>query len=74
MPLSMQVTSTPSITSAAFPVGSRAPQVDPAASGKFWSTGAAVPGTPSIRASPSYVTAPPGVSMVTPATWSLLTM
>ena len=53
IPLSMHVISTPSITSTALPVGSRAPQVEPAACGKFWSTGAAVPGTPSIRAFPS---------------------
>ena len=53
IPLSMQVTSTPSIASTGFPVGSNVPQVEPAASGKFCSTGAAVPGTPSIRALPS---------------------
>ena len=53
MPLSMHVASMPAITSTTFPVGSKAPQVDPAACGKFWSTGAAAPGTPSIRALPS---------------------
>ena len=51
--MARHVTSTPAITSVAFPVGSSAPQVEPAACGKFWSTGAAAPGTPSIRALPS---------------------
>jgi hypothetical protein len=53
MPLSMQVTSTPSITSTTFPVGSRAPQVEPATSAKVIGIGAAEPGTPSIRQSPA---------------------
>ena len=53
IPLSIRVQSTPSITSTAFPVGSRAPVIEPA---MFWNisgTGAAVPGTPSIAASPA---------------------
>ena len=54
MPLSMQVTGTPSMTSIAFPVGSSAPHVDPAVSEKLRGIGAAVPGTPSMRAVPSY--------------------
>ena len=53
MPLSMSVTSIPSMTSEAFPVGSSAPQVEPAVSVKVSGIGAAVPGTPSMRAVPS---------------------
>jgi hypothetical protein len=53
MPLSMQVTSTPSMTSTTFPVGSRAPQELPAVSLKVTGMAAAVPGTPSMRASPA---------------------
>ena len=53
MPLSMHVTRTPFTTSTARPVGSSAPQVEPAVSAKLSGIGAAVPGTPSIAASPS---------------------
>ncbi len=53
MPLSMQVTSMPSIVSRTLPVGSMLAQTDPAVSRKAISTGAALPGTPSIRAVPS---------------------
>ena len=41
------------------PVGSSAPQLEPATSRNSSGIGAAVPGTPSMRASPSYSTAPP---------------
>ena len=60
----MQVTSTPSIRSRTFPVGSRPLQTDPAVSRKLIVIGAALPGTPSIRASPAYSTRPPGVATV----------
>ncbi len=53
MPLSISVTATPSISSTARPVGSSAPHMEPAASVKESAIGAAVPGTPSMRASPS---------------------
>ena len=53
MPLSISVTATPSISSTARPVGSSAPHMEPAASEKVSAIGAAVPGTPSMRASPS---------------------
>ena len=61
MPLSMHVTSTPSKRSMRFPVGSSEPQTEPAVSRKLMLIGAAVPGTPSMRASPAYSTRPPGV-------------
>ena len=48
-----QGAATPSISSTALPVGSSAPQLEPAVSRNSSGTGAAVPGTPSIRASPS---------------------
>ena len=57
----MQVTSIPPILSIGLPVGRNAPVVEPATSMKLSSTGAAVPGTPSMDVSPSYVTVPPGV-------------
>ena len=54
MPLSMSVHSTPSTVSRALPVGNSAPPVlEPAMSRKSITIGAAVPGTPSMRASPS---------------------
>jgi hypothetical protein len=46
------ITSTPATRSTARPVGSSAPQTEPAASRKSIAIGAAVPGTPSIRAVP----------------------
>ena len=52
MPLSISVTSTPATRSTTLPVGSSAPQTEPAASRKSMAIGAAVPGTPSMRASP----------------------
>ncbi len=53
MPLSMQVTGTSSMTSRVRPVGSSAPQLEPAMSENCSSTGAAVPGTPLMRVSPA---------------------
>ena len=53
---SMQVTSMPSITSRTLPVGSILPEIEPTTSMKFRMIGAAVPGTPSMRASPAYCT------------------
>jgi len=53
MPLSMQVTATPSIWSRTAPVGSKPGATEPAVSRKLILIGADVPGTPSIRASPS---------------------
>ncbi len=53
MPLSISVASMPSITSTARPVGSSAPQLEPAVSRNSIGIGAAVPGTPSMRASPA---------------------
>jgi hypothetical protein len=53
MPLSIIVTATPSIWSAAWPVGRSAPQLEPAVSRNSIGMGAALPGTPSIRAVPS---------------------
>ena len=61
MPLSMQVTSTPSKTSTKCPVGSRDPHTEPAVSRKLMFTAEAVPGTPSMRAVPEYSILPPGV-------------
>ncbi len=74
IPLSMQVTSTPSIVSTVFPVGSNAPQAEPATSRKSQTIGAALPGTPSISVSPAYLTAPSGVSTVNSQRLPLLTM
>ena len=74
MPLSMQVTSMPSTTSLAAPVGSSAPQLEPATSGNWSAMAAAVPGTPSIRVSPSYSTRPPGVGTWATAMPPVLTM
>ena len=53
MPLSMQVTFVPSMTSVTLPVGSSAPHEDPATSANSMGMGAWVPGTPSMRAVPS---------------------
>ena len=58
---SMQLASTPSITSVKRPVGSRLPVIAPIASRNVSLTGAAGSGTPSMRVSPSYCTRPPGV-------------
>ncbi|MFT6775862.1 MAG: hypothetical protein ACJA1L_003585 [Paracoccaceae bacterium] len=60
----MQVTSMRSITSCRLPVGGSAPQDDPTASMKFSAAAAAVPGTPSMAASPLQRTPPPRVSML----------
>ena len=64
MPLSTQVTSTPSTVSRTCPVGSSAPVAEPSVSANASTTGAAVPGTPAIAASPRYSTRPPGVGKV----------
>ena len=61
IPLSIQVTVTPCTSSTAEPVGNNAPQLEPATSRNSNGIAAAVPGTPSMRASPSYSTAPFGV-------------
>src|SRR6266700_3004981 len=53
MPLSTQVTSTPSTTSRTRPVGSRLPVAEPAVPAKRRSTGAAEPGTPAISVPPA---------------------
>ena len=74
MPLSMQVTSMPSIASTAEPVGSSEPQLEPATSRNSIGIAAAVPGTPSMRASPSYSTAPPGVGTCATAMLPVFTM
>ena len=52
MPLSTQVTVTPSMTSRTLPVGSRAPVADPCVPSKLSTTAAAVPGTPAIAVWP----------------------
>ena len=46
------------------PVGNSPEQTDPAVSKKLMTTGAEVPGAPSMRALPSYCTKPPVVSTV----------
>ena len=48
----INVAATPSITSEARPVGKSAPQLDPAVSRNTMGMGAALPGTPSMCASP----------------------
>ena len=53
MPLSTQVTVTPSMTSVTFPVGSKAPVAEPSVPVKSSTTAAAVPGTPAMATSPS---------------------
>ena len=53
MPLSMQVTVTPSMTSVTWPVGSSAPVAEPSVPAKSSTIAAAVPGTPAIAVSPS---------------------
>ena len=53
IPLSMQVTVIPSMTSVTFPVGSSAPVADPSVPAKSSTTAAAVPGTPAIATWPS---------------------
>jgi hypothetical protein len=53
IPLSIRVASMPSMLSFAFPVGSNAPQLEPAVSAKVIGIAAAAPGTPSIRADPA---------------------
>src|SRR2546423_1119258 len=72
MPLSMQVTLTPSNSSTMCPVGSRLLQTEPAVSRKLMRIGAAVPGQPSMRASPSYEIWPPGVCTVMSASVPVL--
>ena len=74
MPLSIMVTSTPSITSTALPVGSSAPHEPPAMSAKSSVIAAAVPGTPSIAASPPYSGRPPASGNVAVARLSVFTM
>ena len=53
MLMSMQVTRTPSMISARSPLGNSAPDFDPAPSRNASFTGAALPGTPSIRVVPA---------------------
>ena len=53
MPLSIRVQSTPSMQSVTLPVGSSAPQLDPAVSLNSSGIAAAVPGTPSMAVSPA---------------------
>ncbi len=53
MPLSMQVTVMPSMTSVTCPVGSSAPVAEPSVPAKPSTTAAAVPGTPAIAVWPS---------------------
>jgi hypothetical protein len=53
MAASMHVTWTPSIVSMRVPVGKTCPVTEPHASRKLSRIGAAVPATPSMRASPS---------------------
>ena len=74
MPLSMQVTSIPSKVSVTAPVGSSEPLLEPATSRNSSAMGAAVPGTPSMRASPSYSTAPCGVRTCATARDPVFTM
>ena len=71
---SMQVTSMPSITSRRLPVGSSLPDTEPTTSMKLSTIGAAVPGTPSMRASPVYITARPGVCTIASMRASVLTL
>jgi hypothetical protein len=71
---SMQVTGMPSMTSMRQPVGKTWPVTEPQASRKSRWMGAAVPATPSMRASPSYVTARPGVRTVTSIRERVLTL
>ena len=71
---SMQVTSMPSITSRTLPVGSILPEIEPTTSMKFRMIGAAVPGTPSMRASPVYCTDLPGVLTTASMRASVLTL
>ena len=54
MATSMQVTSTPSMTSRRLPVGSILPDTEPTTSMKLRMIGAAVPGTPSMLSVPQY--------------------
>ena len=74
MPLSIIVTSTPSMTSTALRVGSKAPHMEPATSSKTSGTAAEPPGTPSISSSPAYDGTPLGVWMVAVATCPVLRM
>jgi hypothetical protein len=74
MPLSIQVSSMPSSSSFTAPVGSNAPQLEPATSRNSSAIGAAVPGTPSMRASPSYSTVPCGVHTCATARLPVFTM
>ena len=61
MPLSIRVQSTPSMRSVTLPVGSSAPQLDPAVSLNSSGIAAAVPGTPSMAVAPTYRTWRAGV-------------
>ena len=74
MPLSTQVTSTPSMTSRTLPVGSRLPVAEPAVPANRSRTGEAVPGTPAMAVSPAYRAMPPGVANVAVTTAPELTM
>jgi hypothetical protein len=62
------------MTSSARPVGSSAPHVEPAVSEKLSGIGAAVPGTPSMRAVPWYSGCPAGVCTVATTVCDELTM
>ena len=74
MAASMQVTCTPSIVSMRLPVGNSEPVTAPQASRKSRRIGAAVPATPSIPVSPSYVTRRAGVSTLTSVRERVLTL
>ena len=72
--MSTQLTSTPSMTSRTFPVGSSLPVTAPFASRKVRLIGAAGSATPSIRVSPSYSTRPPGVCTIASTSVRVLTL
>src|ERR1700675_4388795 len=74
MPLSMQVTSMPSMVSRTLPVGSSPGATEPAVSRKLTVIGAEVPGAPSMRALPSYSTWPFGVCTVMSHCMSVLSV
>ncbi len=74
IPLSIIVTSTVSMTSTGLEVGSSEPHDPPAMSEKSIWIAAAVPGTPSIAASPAYSGRPSRSGNVAVAKLSVLTM
>ena len=74
MAASTQLTSTPRMRSRRLPVGNNAPVLEPTTSMKLSRIGAALPGTPSMTAPPSYSTRPPGVSTTASMSESVLTL